>query len=75
MQMAEGVKIKTRSDYAIATTGYAGPKGEKVGQVIIAFSSKEKTFASVVFFEGKRQIIINKASVEALRILLSEIKK
>ena len=75
MQMAEGIKNEFLADYAIATTGYAGPEGEKVGQVFIAFSSEEKTFASTCFFEGERKEIVNKASIKALSILLSEIKK
>lgn len=75
MQMAEGVKKQFQSDYAIATTGYAGPKGEKVGQVFISFSSEEKTIALKFFFEGERKEIVNKISIKALSIFLSEIKK
>ena len=75
MQMAEGIKNQFQTDYAIATTGYAGPKGEKVGQVFIAFASTEKTIVMDCFFEGERKEIVNKASIKALTILLSEIKK
>ena len=75
MQMAEGIKNQFQTDYAIATTGYAGPKGEKVGQVFIAFASTEKTIVMDCFFEGERKEIVNKASIKALSILLSEIKK
>ena len=75
MQMAEGIKNQFQTDYAIATTGYAGPKGEKVGQVFIAFASAEKTIAIECFFEGERKEIVNKASIKTLTILLSEIKK
>ena len=75
MQMAEGIKNQFQTDYAIATTGYAGPKGEKVGQVFIAFSSSEKSIVMECFFEGERKEIVNEASIKALTILLSEIKK
>ena len=75
MQMAEGIKNQFQTDYAIATTGYAGPKGEKVGQVFIAFASTEKTIVVECFFEGERKEIVNEASIKALTILLSEIKK
>ena len=75
MQMAEGIKNQFQTDYAIATTGYAGPKGEKVGQVFIAFASTEKTIVVECFFEGERKEIVNKASIKTLTILLSEIKK
>ena len=59
MQMAEGIKNQFQTDYAIATTGYAGPKGEKVGQVFIAFASAEKTIVVECFFEGERKEIVN----------------
>ena len=75
MQMVEGIKNQFQTDYAIATTGYAVPKGEKVGQVFIAFASAEKTIVMDCFFEGERKEIVNKASIKALTILLSEIKK
>ena len=75
MQMAEGIKNQFQTDYAIATTGYAGPKGEKVGQVFIAFASAEKTIVVECFFEGERKEIVNKASLKTLTTLLSEIKK
>ena len=75
MQMAEGIKNQFQTDYAIATTGYAGPKGEKVGQVFIAFASAEKTIVVECSFEGERKEIVNKASIKTLTILLSEIKK
>ena len=75
MQMAKGIKNQFQTDYAIATTGYAGPKGEKVGQVFIAFASAEKTIVVECFFEGERKEIVNKASIKTLTILLSEIKK
>ena len=75
LQMAVGVKRQFQSDYALATTGYAGPKGEKVGQVFISFASKGKNHVTSHLFEGERKEIVHKAAVQALRILLSEIKK
>ena len=75
MQMAEGIKNQFLVDYAIATTGYAGPEGEKVGQVFIAFSSNIKTIVKECFFKGERKEIVNEAAIETLTILLAEIKK
>ena len=75
MQMAEGIKNQFLADYAIATTGYAGPEGEKVGQVFIAFSSNTKTIVKECFFKGERREIVNEAAIETLTILLAEIKK
>ena len=74
-QMVEGVKHQFQSDYALATTGYSGPTGDNVGQVFIAFVFKEKTHVTSNLFEGERKEIVHKAAVQALRILLSEIKK
>lgn len=74
-QMAEGVKRQFQSDYAIATTGYAGPTGNNVGQVFIAITSKERSCIIDCFFDGKRKAIIYKASIKALSSFLSEIKK
>ena len=75
IQMAEGIKNQFLADYAIATTGYAGPNGEKVGQVFIAFSSNIKTIVKEYFFKGERKEIVNEAAIETLTILLAEIKK
>ena len=74
-QMVKGVKKQLQTDFALATTWYAGPKGEKVGQVFIAFASAKKTKVMDCFFQGERKEIVNKASIKALTILLSEIKK
>ena len=75
MQMAEGIKNEFLADYAIATTGYAGPEGEKVGQVFIACSSNTKTIVKECFFKGERREIVNEAAIETLTLLLAEIKK
>ncbi len=74
-QMADGVKCQFQSDYSLATTGYAGPIGEKVGQVFISFASKSKNHVTSHLFEGERKEIVGKATVKALSILLAEIKK
>ena len=54
-QMAEGVKRQFQSDYAIATTGYAGPTGDNVGQVFIAITSKERSCIIDCFLMGKEK--------------------
>ena len=75
MQMAEGIKNQFLVDYAIATTGYAGPEGEKVGQVFIALSSSKRTIVKECFFRGKRRKIVTQAAIEALTLFHTEIKK
>ncbi|MEE2700426.1 MAG: CinA family protein [Bacteroidota bacterium] len=74
-QMADGIRSQMQSDYTIATTGFAGPTGDNVGQVFFAFSSKAKSQVFSQFFEGDRREIVSQASIKALSILLSEIKK
>ncbi|HIE73053.1 MAG TPA: CinA family protein [Flavobacteriales bacterium] len=73
-KMAEGIKNKLQTNFAISTTGYAGPKGEKVGQVFIAIASSKKTVVNEYFFEGKRQKIIKQTVTKALALLLGKIK-
>ena len=73
-QMAEGIKNKLQTNFAISTTGYAGPKGEKVGQVFIAIASSKKTVVNEYFFEGIRQKIIKQTVAKALALLLGKIK-
>lgn len=68
-QMAQNVRRKAESDYALATTGYAGPDGEDVGLVYIAVATKEKTLVAKHHFAGSRQVITNLASQYALDML------
>ena len=75
MQMAEGIKNQFLVDYAIATTGYAGPEGEKVGQVFIALSSSKGTIVKECFFRGERREIVTQSAIEALTLFHTEIKK
>ncbi len=85
MQMAEGVRRLSGSDYGISTTGIAGPDGgtpeKPVGTVWIGFSSAEKTYAKKYVFDGsifpeqpdKRSSIRCEAVYTALSIVINEI--
>ena len=78
-QMAKSVLEKFDANFAIATTGYAGPTGgtnkNPIGTVFIAIASKFDVAVSRFIFLGNRQSIANQASESALSLLLTEIKK
>jgi len=67
------------SDYAIATTGNAGPeKGDadtEIGKVFIAIATKEKVFSEQFRFGNHRLKVIHRASNKALEMLQKEILK
>jgi nicotinamide-nucleotide amidase len=72
-QMAENVKIKFRSDYAIATSGIAGPAGgttdKPVGTVWIAVAGPKKTVSRKYIFGDNRERNIIRSSQTALQML------
>ncbi|WP_298533161.1 competence/damage-inducible protein A [uncultured Algibacter sp.] len=77
--MAQNAQQLFQSDYAIATTGNAGPtKGEsdaEVGTVFIAIATKSGVYSHEFNFGNSRIKVINKAVNKALEILLKEIFK
>ena len=59
-EMAAGARKKFNTDYAIATTGVAGPGkayGQKAGTVWIAIASKKEVFAIALVLSGSRDLI------------------
>ncbi len=77
--MAEGARKKFNSDYAVATSGIAGPDGgtaeKPVGTVWIAVASEEHTFAVKHSFGNDRINNITRFSLASLDILRREIGK
>lgn len=67
------------TDYAIATTGNAGPtKGDadaEVGTVYIAIATKDKVFSEHFTFGNHRHKVINRAANKAFEMLQKEILK
>lgn len=78
-QMAENVRALMKTDYAIATSGIAGPNGgteeKPVGTVWIAISSGEKTKTKLLKLGKHRINNIRITSIWALGLLMKEINK
>ncbi len=72
-EMALGVRQILNSDYAVATTGIAGPTGgsddKSVGTVWIAIAYGNKVFAKKFVFGNNRERNIIRSSQTALQIL------
>ncbi|MBW4362589.1 CinA family nicotinamide mononucleotide deamidase-related protein [Flavobacterium taihuense] len=77
--MALSVKTLLKTDYAIATTGNAGPtKGETsadVGTVFIALATPNEVVVEMFNFGQPREKVIDRAAVKGLEMLLKEISK
>ncbi len=75
-QMADGVMKLTGADYAIATTGVAGPGGTEekpVGTVWIGSATPKRTIARRFVFSYTRERNIAKAAVKAMELLMEEL--
>ena len=77
--MAKNVLDLMQTDYAIATTGNAGPTtddtNEELGIVYIAIATKDNVYSEKFSFGNHRVKVINKAANKAFEMLLKEILK
>jgi nicotinamide-nucleotide amidase len=78
-QMAIKVKDLMKTDYAIATTGNAGPsKGDsnaEVGAVFIALATANEVIIEEFNFGQPRDKVIDRAAIKSLEMLRKEILK
>ncbi|MBE6052426.1 MAG: competence/damage-inducible protein A [Clostridium sartagoforme] len=76
-EMAEGIAKVANTDIGIATTGLAGPGGatkdKPVGLVYIGLFIKGKTIVQKFNFNGDRESIRKKTTMNALNILRKEL--
>lgn len=79
VEMAEGVKRRLRSDYAVSITGIAGPDGgtteNPVGSVWIAVTGLSKTVSTKFLFGKRREDNIIRAASSALYLLYKLVRE
>ena len=77
--MASSIKKMMKTDYAIATTGNAGPsKGDsnaEVGSVFIALATPTEVIVEEFNFGQPREKVIDRAVIKSLELLQKEILK
>lgn len=78
-EMARNARLLMKSDYAIATTGNAGPsKGDsdaEVGVVFIAIATSDTVFSAEFNFGQPREKVIDRAVMKSLELVRKEILK
>jgi nicotinamide-nucleotide amidase len=74
-KMAQGIRLKAKTDIGLATTGIAGPLGggraTPVGTVFIALDHEGGTQVKEFHFRGNREEVKEKASQKGLEMLMA----
>jgi len=75
--MALGARLLFKTDYAIATSGIAGPTGgtedKPVGTIWIAVSDNKGVYSKKFIFGDQREQNIQRSSLTAFNMLLRRI--
>lgn len=74
LEMAQGAKKKFHADFAVATTGVAGPDGTPVGSVFLALASPKQVVSFHFLFNGNRSQIIDQTCEECFTQLFAFVK-
>ena len=77
LAMAKGTLKKFNTDYAIATSGNAGPNNasaDDVGTVYIGIVKEQLFFLQIQFWKN-RSNVINRSATKCFELLLKEILK
>ncbi len=76
-RMAQGVRTAFGSDWAIATTGIAGPDGgtpeKPVGTVWLAVAGPDGVISKLGSFPGTRDLVIERAAMSGLNLLRKQL--
>lgn len=73
VEMAEKVRLLTKSDYAVSTTGNLGPdvlEGKEKGLIYVAVCRQGKTISRELHLHGSREENKEEAALSALRLLI-----
>ena len=77
--MAMGVKKLLHSDFAVSTTGLAGPSGDEfgnpVGTVYIGVSTPKSVYVRRFVFSGDRDAVRNQATQRALQLVIQAVEE